>query len=94
VPTALLEPLPAGVETPTLREEDPAATICTCMAVTQGEIAAAIREMRLASVRAVGEHTRAGTGCGTCHADIHALLERGVATPEEGMNYHRSRWAR
>ncbi|MBV9802938.1 MAG: (2Fe-2S)-binding protein [Solirubrobacterales bacterium] len=76
LPAALLEPMPAGVEAPTLCEEDPVATVCTCMAVTQGEIVAAIRERRLESVREVGEHTRAGTGCGTCRADIRALLER------------------
>jgi assimilatory nitrate reductase catalytic subunit len=54
--------------------DDPSAAVCTCMSVTQGEVCAAISALKLESVEDVGQHTRAGTGCGTCRPDIAALL--------------------
>jgi ferredoxin-nitrate reductase len=81
VPEALLDPMPAGVPPQSTRVDDPNATVCTCMSVTQREIANAIGSLALDTVRQVGEHTRAGTGCGTCHAEIGALLEAGRARP-------------
>lgn len=85
LPDTLLEPMPTGVQTPALGEEDPAATVCTCMAVTQREIVEAVSERGLRSVREVGDHTRAGTGCGTCRADIQALLDRAERQQSEPL---------
>jgi len=75
LPEALLEPAPRGVGAAAAHVEDPAAIVCTCMSVTQGEIRGAIETLRVETVEQVGEHTRAGTGCGTCHSAIEALLD-------------------
>lgn len=53
---------------------DPAATVCSCNAVTAGEIQAAIRRDGLTTVAQVGRSTRATTGCGGCLADVEELL--------------------
>jgi nitrite reductase (NADH) large subunit len=47
--------------------------ICNCHTVSKGEIVAAIREGK-GSIRALGEATRAGTGCGTCQPLLAELL--------------------
>ena len=44
------------------------------MTVTQREITSAIGSMGLHTLEQVGKHTRAGTGCGTWHSEIRALL--------------------
>jgi len=75
LPDALLEPMPAELAAPAGSVEDPSATICTCMSVTQAEITSAIDASGLETVQQVGEHTRAGTGCGTCHSEIRALID-------------------
>ena len=75
VPTSLLEPMPAGAQSPLNALDDPHLTVCTCMAVSQGEISAAIVTGELETVEQLGEHTRAGTGCGTCRTDLRALLD-------------------
>nr|WP_201470959.1 FAD-dependent oxidoreductase [Microbacterium hydrocarbonoxydans] len=49
------------------------ATLCICNAVTVGQIEDAIDE-GCGSVAAIGECTRAGTGCGGCRARITELL--------------------
>ena len=49
------------------------ATVCVCNAVTVGQIEDAIDD-GCSSVAAVGECTRAGTGCGGCRARITELL--------------------
>jgi NAD(P)H-nitrite reductase large subunit len=38
----------------------------------------------------VGDHTRAGTGCGTCRADIQALLARTEREEPEPMQAART----
>ena len=53
---------------------DPAATICSCNAVTVGEVQAAIRRDALTTVPQVAARTRASTGCGGCAADVEQLL--------------------
>jgi ferredoxin-nitrate reductase len=53
---------------------DPAATICSCNAVTVGEVQTAIRRDGLTTVAQVGARTRATTGCGGCGADVQELL--------------------
>lgn len=50
--------------------------ICVCMKVHVEILLRAIRNGAL-SVKALGEATRAGTGCGTCRTDLeHLLRER------------------
>jgi len=73
VPEALLSPMPAGAQTPPTHD-DPAATVCSCMAVSQREIVTAIDTLGLENVEEVAAHTRAGTGCGTCRGDLAAVL--------------------
>ena len=73
VPPELLEPggTRVAAETP-----GPEAVVCSCNAVTQGQIAAAIGNGGLRTVAQVGNATRAGTGCGGCTAQIEELLDR------------------
>jgi ferredoxin-nitrate reductase len=75
VPETLLEPMPARITAPGTSFEDPGATVCTCMTVTRREITAAIGTHDLATVEEIGEHTRAGSGCGTCRTEIRALID-------------------
>lgn len=75
LPEALLIPMPAGMTADAGVSEEPNATVCTCMAITQREITTAIDSYGLRTPRQVGEHTRAGSGCGTCRGEIQALLD-------------------
>lgn len=50
--------------------------ICECFGVTEKEIERAIRENRLATVEEVTNYTKAGGGCGTCHAAIQEIIDR------------------
>ena len=50
--------------------------ICTCFGVTEGEIARVIRENSLTTVEQVTNYCKAGGGCGGCHSDIEAILQR------------------
>src|SRR3972149_1442114 len=50
--------------------------ICTCFGVTEGEIAKVIRENGLTTVEEVTNYCKAGGGCGGCHSDIEAILQR------------------
>jgi NAD(P)H-nitrite reductase large subunit len=77
LPESLLEAMPSGTEAPPACSDDPNETVCTCMSVTLGEITNAIGSLGLETIEQVGEHTRAGSGCGTCRGEIHALLRRG-----------------
>jgi ferredoxin-nitrate reductase len=52
------------------------ATICSCNAVTAGEIDAAIVARGLTTVAGVARATRASTGCGGCAGEVRAILER------------------
>jgi ferredoxin-nitrate reductase len=71
VPFELLEG--AGAAAKPL-SDDPAATVCSCNAVTVGEVQTAIRRGGLHTVAQVGVVTRATTGCGGCTADVQQLL--------------------
>ncbi len=55
------------------------ALICNCNQVSKGRIVAAIRQGKC-TIEAVGESTRAGTGCGSCQLLIGQLLERHAPT--------------
>lgn len=71
VPHALLD---AGSKAAKPLADDPAATVCSCNAVTVGEVQAAILRDGLTTVAQVGLRTRATTGCGGCSGDVLSLL--------------------
>ncbi|MGH2900140.1 MAG: (2Fe-2S)-binding protein [Solirubrobacteraceae bacterium] len=48
--------------------------MCTCNAVSVGDVQTAIRRGGLRTVAQVGASTRATTGCGGCTADVQTLL--------------------
>jgi NAD(P)H-nitrite reductase large subunit len=73
VPSGLLE-TGASQPTPEALAADPAATLCSCNAVSVGEVQAAIARDGLSTVAQVGARTRATTGCGGCTADVQTLL--------------------
>ncbi|MBN1306696.1 MAG: Fe-S cluster assembly protein NifU [Chitinispirillaceae bacterium] len=50
--------------------------ICTCFTVTESEIEQAVRENGLTSVEDVTNFTKAGGGCGGCHAEIRKIIDR------------------
>ncbi|HEV2786906.1 MAG TPA: (2Fe-2S)-binding protein, partial [Solirubrobacteraceae bacterium] len=53
---------------------DSNATLCSCNAVSVGDVQAAIRRDGLSTVAQVGKRTRATTGCGGCATDVQTLL--------------------
>jgi NAD(P)H-nitrite reductase large subunit len=53
--------------------------VCSCNAVTVGEVQAAIRRDGLRTVAQVGLRTRATTGCGGCARDVQQLLDAAAA---------------
>jgi NAD(P)H-nitrite reductase large subunit len=61
----------AGADLAALPDET---QICNCHAVSKGTIAAAIREGSCTTIGAIGEHCKAGTGCGTCQPLLSQLL--------------------
>ena len=73
VPSDLLEAGP-GPSADTLAA-DPAANVCSCNAVSVGDVQTAIRRDGLTTVAQVGARTRATTGCGGCTRDIETLLK-------------------
>ncbi|MBM4318364.1 MAG: Fe-S cluster assembly protein NifU [Deltaproteobacteria bacterium] len=56
--------------------------VCRCFGVTDTLIERVARENQLATVEQVTHFTKAGGGCGSCHADIQAILDRVVAERE------------
>jgi ferredoxin-nitrate reductase len=59
--------------------DDPDAVVCSCNAVTRGDIEGAIARGGLTTLAQVGNATRAATGCGGCSQDVEALLARSSA---------------
>ena len=57
--------------------------VCDCFGVTEGEIERAIRENGLSTVEQVTHYTKAGGGCGKCHDQIQAIIDRMVGKPPE-----------
>jgi ferredoxin-nitrate reductase len=95
VPSELLGP---GAASGSAATADPAETLCSCNAVTVGEVQAAIRRDGLRTVAQVSLRTRATTGCGSCAADVQQLLDAAAvaraASPAEdvhGLDTRRSR---
>jgi NAD(P)H-nitrite reductase large subunit len=70
-PEQLLSPPGASAEPPT---PEPGDLVCSCNAVSRGEIEAVIRARGLRSPAEVGRETRAGTGCGSCLGEIESIL--------------------
>ena len=48
--------------------------VCNCRKVTEEEIVKAIKN-GATTVEAVGEATKAGTGCGSCKSKIQELID-------------------
>ncbi|MEM8841748.1 MAG: molybdopterin-dependent oxidoreductase [Pseudomonadota bacterium] len=59
---------------PSMYQPDPGALVCACMGVGAKTIVHAIAAQGLTSVEAIGEATTAGTSCGSCRPELHALL--------------------
>ena len=51
--------------------------VCSCFAVTEGEISEAMIDQNCTSVEDVGRTTNAGTGCGSCQQIIVDMLDNG-----------------
>ena len=77
-PVAMIAPSGgAGVGVGALPDE---AQVCSCHAVTKGDVCAAIADHGLADVASIKSCTKAGTGCGSCVPLLKTLLaESGVA---------------
>lgn len=58
----------AGADRP-----DPGATVCSCFGIGANQIAAAVGA-GCATVEAIGEALKAGTNCGSCRAEIRAII--------------------
>ncbi len=56
--------------------------ICNCNTVSKGRIVEAIRQ-GCCTVEAIGECTRAGTGCGSCQIQLAQLIEAYAKGPRE-----------
>lgn len=54
--------------------------VCQCEVVTDLEVERAV-EAGAGTVAEVGDHTGAGTNCGTCHESIEAILDRCAGCP-------------
>jgi bacterioferritin-associated ferredoxin len=48
--------------------------VCLCHAVTESEVLSAVIDRGADTSEAVGEHTGAGTGCGSCLNRIEGIL--------------------
>lgn len=72
VPEQIL--LPPGSADPVPTEHAPGETVCSCNAVTRGQIDEAIRAGGLTTLQQVSRATRAATGCGSCAGEVEALL--------------------
>ena len=92
VPGELLDAQPSS---PVGEDDDESALVCSCNAVSRGQIVAAIRKSELTHVDQVARATGAATGCGTCRNAVSALL-RGChsapsSTPEQQEAHFGSR---
>lgn len=50
--------------------------VCECFGVTEKEIEDAIQDNGLTTLEQVTDYTKAGGGCGSCHENIEAILQR------------------
>ncbi|WP_236638435.1 (2Fe-2S)-binding protein [Mangrovicoccus ximenensis] len=71
-----------GIDSPALMlagrpgedQPDQGAIICSCFSVGVNTIIDAIEKGNLADVEAIGAACRAGTNCGSCKAELRAIL--------------------
>ena len=91
-PAMLLPPLSTrgAVAEAEVDESDPAAQICSCNDVLQGDIVKAIHELGVdgATYPAVKKCTKAGTGCGGCEPQVKSILKTTVEAMGGAMNNH------
>ena len=65
--------------------------VCNCFGVTDREIEKVARENNLRTVEDVTHYTKAGGGCGSCHAEIERILARVWGEKEAGPARERPR---
>jgi assimilatory nitrate reductase catalytic subunit len=65
---------------------DGGAIVCSCNSVGINTIADAITRHGCATVEAVGAHTRAGTNCGSCRAEIRGIIEAQTRARETAVS--------
>ncbi len=66
------------------------AQVCNCNGVSKGQIVEAVRK-GCRTLKAVCDSTRAGTGCGSCKAEVQALLEMaagGEVAEDPSIHYY------
>jgi ferredoxin-nitrate reductase len=87
------EPLPASLLDPGRdhSEESPAANVCSCNSVSRETIERAIQHGGLTTLAQVSGATGAATGCGSCAADVEALLVRSSARNMDETRMKRDR---
>ncbi len=62
---------------PPIAGEDAGPTVCACFGVGRNTILKAVREEGIDSVEAIGKALKAGTGCGSCVAELRGLVGNG-----------------
>jgi NifU-like protein len=56
--------------------EEEGKIVCRCFGVTDNLIEKVVREHDLTTIEQVTHYSKAGGGCGGCHADIQAIIDR------------------
>ncbi len=59
---------------PLAQQEDAGPTVCACFGIGRNTLLNAIRDKGIDSLEAIGELLKAGTNCGSCVPELHALL--------------------
>jgi assimilatory nitrate reductase catalytic subunit len=54
--------------------QDQSPVVCACFSVRRKAIESAIKEHDLSSTAEIGNHLKAGTGCGSCIPEIAKIL--------------------
>lgn len=86
----LLFPLAGEIQVINVAELADTAQICNCNGVSKGKIVEAVKAGNR-SLKMLCDATRAGTGCGSCKADVEALLEfasDGLVVIDPSVHYY------
>jgi nitrite reductase (NADH) large subunit len=75
----LLFPRSGGVKSVDVADLPITAQICSCNGVSKGRIAEAVQDGQ-ETLQAVCQATRAGSGCGTCKAQVQAVVEQALGS--------------